>query len=78
MGSMMKELVAVKPNETWDIILDVTLSEGKNLRDETEVIRILKENYPDLSNLNFVVEGVDMFALSANMKAVNPGDECKI
>ena len=75
---MIKELVAVKPSGTWDIILDVSLSEGKNLTEENDVIDIIKQNYSELANVNFVVEGIDMFVEVNSMTTVNPGDACKI
>jgi hypothetical protein len=78
MGSIMKrELVAVKPNETWDIILDISLSEGKNLTAE-QAINIIRSNYSETSNAEFVIDGIDMFVLLDNMTTVNPGNGCKI
>lgn len=75
---MKKELVAVKPNNTWDIFLDIRLSEGKNLTSTAETISIIKANYQQLQSAEFVVEGIDMYALIDNMTTINPGEECKI
>lgn len=75
---MKRELVAVKPSNTWDIILDVTLSEGKNLTTVEETVAVLKANYTEIANAEFVVEGIDMFAIVDSMTTINPGDGCKI
>jgi hypothetical protein len=78
MGSIMnKELIAVKNREHWDIILDVSLSEGKELKTE-EVINIVKDKYGFPPDTSFVVEGIELFALIDNMETVNPGNECKV
>jgi hypothetical protein len=74
---MKRELVAVKPNEAWDIILDISLSEGKNLTAE-QAINIIRNNYSETLNAEFVIDGNDMFVLLDNMTTVNPGDACKI
>lgn len=74
---MKRELVAVKPGNTWDIILDVSLSEGKNLTTE-ETIAVLKANYAEIANAEFIVEGIDMFAIVDSMTTINPGEGCKI
>lgn len=75
---MKRELVAVKPGNTWDIILDISLSEGKNLTTEEETIAVLKANYSDIENAEFVIEDNEMFAIVDSMTTINPGDECKI
>jgi len=78
MGSIVKrELVAIKLNETWDIILDIRLSEGKNLTAE-QTIDIIRENFSETLNAEFVIDGIEMFVLLDNMTTVNPGDACKI
>jgi hypothetical protein len=78
MGSIMnKELIAVKNREHWDIILDVSLSEGKELKTE-EVINIVKDKYDFPLDTSFVTEGIELFALIDNMETVNPGNECKV
>ena len=75
---MKRELVAVKPDNTWDIILNVALSEGKNLVSEEETIDIIKTNYSMLANANFIIEGIDMYAEVNSLTTINPGEECKI
>ena len=74
---MKRELVAVKPGNTWDIILDVSLSEGKSLTTE-ETIAVLKATYAEIANAEFIVEGIDMFAIVDSMTTINPGEGCKI
>lgn len=74
---MKKELVAVKNREHWDIILDISLSEGKKLTAE-EAISVLKINYDEIANVEFIIEDIEIFAMIDSMTTVNPGNECKI
>lgn len=75
---MKKELVAVKNREYWDIIFDVSLSEGKNLSSDIDTIDIIKNNYVELTNANFIVKGIEIFAIVDNLSTVNPGNGCKV
>jgi len=75
---MERELVAVKNRECWDIILDISLSEGRNLVSDSNTINIIKNNYSELSNAEFIVEGTEMFAFVEHLSTVNPGDICKV
>lgn len=74
---MSKELIAVKNREHWDIILDISLSEGKEL-DTGEVIALVKDKYRFSPDTSFVIEGIEIFAFIDNMETVNPGNQCKI
>ena len=74
---MKKELVAVKNRNYWDIIFDVSLSEGKNLSSDIDTINIIKNNYVELINANFIVEGIEIFVIVDNLSTVNLGNGCK-
>lgn len=74
---MAKELVAVKNREYWDIILDVSLSEGKNLTEESEVIKIISNNINLSEGTSFIVEDIEIFAI-CEIETINPGNACKL
>jgi hypothetical protein len=75
---MIKELIAVKNRQHWDIIFDVSLSEGKQLSFPNEVIKIVSETYNLDLNTTFIVEDFEIFAVNANIATVNPGNACKL
>jgi len=75
---MKKELVAVKINQAWDIIFNISLSEGKNLETSESVINVIKTNYEELSNCEFIIDTNEIFVLTETMRQINPGTACKI
>lgn len=79
MGSLMRqELVAIKTQRTWDIIFNVALSEGKNIVNPNDAIDIIKSNYNDLLNCEFIVSETEIYALTDSEFTINPGNSCKI
>ena len=45
---------------------------------DSNTINIIKNNYSELSNAEFIVEGTEMFAFVEHLSTVNPGDICKV
>jgi hypothetical protein len=76
---MKKELVLVKDlHDYWSCALCVTCTEGKQITNAQEAITLIKNEYNDLSDAEFVQEGNEIFALfENNISQINPGDRCK-
>jgi hypothetical protein len=76
---MKKELVLVKDlNGFWTCALCVTCTNGHNITDATQAIEIIKNEYADMRNAEFIVENNDVFAIvSENASQINPGLRCK-
>jgi hypothetical protein len=76
---MKKELVLVKDlNNFWTCALCVTCTEGKHLTNVDAAIEIIKNEYADMKNAEFIIENNDVFAIIAeNAPQVNPGQQCK-
>lgn len=75
---MKKELVAVKNRYYWDIILDIALSENKNLIEASSVIEILNVNIFTSNPVSYEITDIEIFAICDDLNTVNPGNACKI
>jgi hypothetical protein len=76
---MKKELVLVKNLQGyWSCALCVTCTEGKNITEADVAIELIRNEYIDLKDVEFIEEGIEIFAiLPDNMLTVNPGERCK-
>ena len=76
---MNRELVAIKGDGIyWDVVYDVSHSQGKNITDSNQVIDIIKTVYPWLKDCEFERVGMEIFAYTDSTTCVNPGTACKI
>ena len=76
---MKRELVAIKGDGThWDVVYDVSHSEGKYITDFNQVIEIIKTEYPWLKDCEFEHADMEIFVYTDSTTCVNPGTACKI
>jgi hypothetical protein len=76
---MKKELVLVKNLQGyWSCALCITCTEGKNITEADVAIELIRNEYSDLKNAEFIEEGIEIFAILLNdMLMINPGKRCK-
>jgi hypothetical protein len=76
---MKKELVLIKDlNGYWSCPLCVTHTEGKQITDVREAIKLIRNEYIDLKNAELVQENDEVFLLiDYEIPMINPGECCK-
>ena len=76
---MKQELVAYRDiYGNWCCVFNVSLSEQTSTKDEMIIIEIIKNNYPFLSNNNFIINEREIFVLTDEFDMINPGIGCPI
>lgn len=58
---MKKELVAIYFDK-WNCVWNNGLSEMKNIQEENEIIKIIKDNFVFLKNVEFIIEDNEIYA----------------
>ena len=75
---MKKELVAYKDiYGYWACVFNILLTQGKDIIDSNYAINLIKENYPEIANDQFLIEDTEIYVLTNNL--ITPyNDPCAI